>query len=180
MLVGLGKAVDLFGHVGDDAQTQFLGFLAFAVMLADEGDEAFRQADEADGKRTLVEHGLDGVVLVKFLAAKPQAGHKERELLLEGGLLELEALVQLTGGDFQGPVQLLEEHLQSLFLVGFLVHGLDGQFHDIDGGEAEVAAADRGLGTELVTVHTRTAAHGPPSGEDMIKPLSYLPPGERI
>ena len=159
VLVGLGKAVDLLRHVGDDPQTQLLRLVALAVVLAAQGDQALRKADEADGEGALVDDGLDGVVVVQFLGAQPEAVHQERELLLEGGLLEVEALVQLAGGDFQRPVELLEELLDAEVLVLLLLHGLDAQLHDVDRGEGQVAAADGGLGTELVAVHAGAAAH---------------------
>ena len=81
----LCEAVDLAGHVLHDAETQLLGFLAFAMVLADEGDEAFGEADETDGEGALVDDGLDGVVVVELAAAEPQTRHQQRELLLEGG-----------------------------------------------------------------------------------------------
>ena len=160
VLEGLGEAVDLFSHVGDDAKSEFLGFLAFAVMLADEGDKAFSQAYEADGKGTLVHYRLDGILAFELLTAEPQAVHKERELLLEGGLLEVEALVKLLGGDFESPVEFLEEALDAGVFVGLLVHCLDGELYDIDGREAEVAAADGCLRPEAVAVNAGAAAHG--------------------
>ena len=147
MLVGLGEAVDLLRHVGDDPQTQLLRLVALAVVLAAQGDQALRKADETDGEGALVDDGLDGIVVVQFLGTQPEAVHQERELLLEGGLLEVEALVQLAGGDFQRPVELLEELLDAEVLVLLLLHGLDAQLHDVDRGEGQVAAADGGLGT---------------------------------
>ena len=142
VLEGLGEAVDLLGHVGNDAKSELLCFLALAMMLADKGDKAFGKADKADGKRTLIHYRLDGILAFELLAAEPEAVHKERELLLEGGLLEVEALVELLGGNFKGPVKFLEEALDACVLVVLLVHCLDGELYDIDGGEAEVAAAD--------------------------------------
>lgn len=160
VLVGLGEAVDLAGHVLDDAEAELLGFLAFAVVLADEGDEAFGEADETDGEGALVDDGFDAVVVVELAAAEPQAAHQQRELLLEGGLLEVEAVVELAGGDVEGPVELLEEDAQALVPVLAGLHGLDAEFDDVDGREGEVAAADGGLRTELVAVDAGAAAHG--------------------
>ncbi len=160
VLVGLREAVYLLCHVGNDTEAKLLGFFAFTVVLADECDEAFGKADEADCQGALVDDGLDGVVIVKLLAAQPEAVHQERELLLESGLLEIEALVELSGRYVKSPVELLEELLDAFVLVLLLVHGFDGELHDIDGGEAEVTAADGGLGAELVVVNTGTAAHG--------------------
>ncbi len=159
VLEGLGETVDLLCHVRDDPQAQFLSFLALPVVFSDQGDEALGQTDEANGQGPLVHDGLDGIVLLQFFAAQPEAAHEQRELLLEGGLLEIVTLVQLLGGNIQGPVQLLEEGLDAALFVFLLLHGLDGQFHDVDGGEAQVAAADGGLGTELITIYARTAAH---------------------
>ena len=155
MLVGLGEAVDLLRHVGDDPQAELLRLVALAMVLATEGDQALGKADEADGEGALVDDGLDGVVVIQFLGTQPEAVHQERELLLESGLLEVEALVQLAGGDFQGPVELLEELLDAEVLVLLFLHGLDAQLHDVDRGEGQVAAADGGLGTELIVVKDR-------------------------
>mgnify|MGYP006916025813 CR=1 FL=1 len=159
VLIGLSEAVDLLSHMGYDAKSELLGLFAFAVMLADEGDKAFGEADEADGEGSLVHHGFDRIVVVELLTAKPQAVHQQGELLLERGLLEVEALVELLCGNLQRPVELLEELLQAEGLVGLLVHSLDCKLDDVDRGEGEVAAADGSLGAELVAVNAGTAAH---------------------
>ena len=55
-------------------------------------------------------------------------------------------------------VEFGEEHADALLLI-WLVHALDGEFHDVDGSEGEVASPDGGLGPEAVLEDTGTAAH---------------------
>ena len=55
-------------------------------------------------------------------------------------------------------VEFGEEHADAFLLI-FLPHALYGEFHDVDGGEGEVATPDGGLRTEAVLEHTGAAAH---------------------
>ena len=82
MLEPLGILVGLVAHIGHDAQTELLGFLTLAVMLAHKGYQTLGQAYEADSEGALVDDALDGVIVLKVLAAHPEGAHKQRELLL--------------------------------------------------------------------------------------------------
>ena len=79
--------------MADNPEAESLRFLAFAMVLADEGYEAFCEADEADAESAVVDDGLDGVVRRKLVASGPELAHKERELLGKRCLLEVEAVV---------------------------------------------------------------------------------------
>ncbi len=146
-------------HAGDDAQTQSLGLVALAVVLAGQGYEAFGKANEADAQRTLIDDALNGVGGLELIGPVPQLGHQQRELLGHGGLLEVEAIIELACGDVEHTVQLLEECIDAFLLV-LDAHALDGQFDDIDSGERQVAAANRGLHAIAILKHASAAAHG--------------------
>ena len=104
------------------------------MMLSGKGNQGLGKSDETDAECSVVDHGFDGVVVGKFLAVKPEGSHEQRELLLEGGLLEVEPFVELLCGNLKCPVEFLEEFMVSVFLV-LDTHALDGKFHDIDGRE---------------------------------------------
>ena len=127
-------------------------------MLAHKGNQGLCKTDEADGEGTLVDDALDGVVRLKLVRARPEPVHKQRELLLESGLLELESLVQLLCGNIHHSLEFLKELGNPVVLV-LDAHTLDGKAHDIDGGEAEIASAHRGLGAELIAIDPGAAAH---------------------
>ena len=128
------------------------------MVLADEGDERLCKTDEADTECSVVDYRLDCVVVSKLVAVKPERTHKERELLLESGLLEVESLVELLCRDLESPVELLEELVDPVFSVLDL-HTLEGELHDIDCSEREVASSDRSLRSESVLEHTCAASH---------------------
>ena len=134
MPVLLAELTHLILHECNDAESQLLCFGRFSMMLAAKGDKRFCKTDEADAECSVVDHSLDGVVLSEFLAVKPQRAHKERELLLESSLLEVESFVQLLCRNVKCPVKFVEEFMYSVFLVRN-VHALDRQLHDIDGSE---------------------------------------------
>ncbi len=45
-----------------DSESEFLGFVAFAVVFPREGYQTFRQSDESDAECSLVDNGFDGLV----------------------------------------------------------------------------------------------------------------------
>ena len=66
--------------------------------------------------------------------------------------------MKLLCGDLQQVVELGKEGVDALLFVLY-AHALDGQFDDVDGTEAQVAASDARLRAEAVLEHTCTAAH---------------------
>ena len=159
VLVLLAEVVDAVAHVGDDAQSEFLRLGALSMVFAGECYETFGQSDEANAEGALVDDAFDGVVGVEFFASDPEAVHEQGELLGKGGLLELKALMQLTCSKFEQIVELGEEGGYALLFV-LDIHTLDGQFHDVDGGEADVAASYAGFGSEPVLEDACATAHG--------------------
>ena len=158
VVIPLTEVVHSLAHVSDNPQTQFLTLLAFAVVLACQGHQTFCQTDEADAQGALVDDTLDGIVGLQFVGTDPQALHQQGELLGEGGLLELEAVVELFGCDFEHVVEFGEEHVDTLLLIR-LLHTFDGEFHDVDGREGDVTAADGCSRTEAVLEHACATAH---------------------
>ena len=110
-------------------------------MFAGQGDQSLCKTDEADAEGTVIDNRLDGVVFTKLFTIKPQRTHQERELLLEGSLLEVESLVKLLGCNIHGVAELVEELVDPVFAV-VDAHALDGKFHYVDCGEGEVASTD--------------------------------------
>ena len=141
MLVCLAELVDLASHEGHDAESELLSLRRFAVVLADQGDQSLCKSDESYTEGSMVDDRFDGIVLAELLAVQPQCTHQQRELLLEGCLLEVEPLVELLCGNLQCPVELVEEFVDPLLLVLY-VHALDGELHDVDGSERKVASSD--------------------------------------
>ena len=159
VVILLAEFVGTVAHVGHDLQTQLLSFLALAVVLADERLEALCQSDESDTQSSVVDNALYGVGRVQLVSAHPEILHQQWELLCHGSLLELEALVQLLGSDIQQVVELGKEHVDALLLV-LDAHALDGELHDVDGREAQVATCDAGLLAPAVLEYAGTATHG--------------------
>ena len=158
VLILLRETQCTVAHVGHNLQTELLCLLAFAVVLAHEGNQTFSQTDETDAESALVDHALDGVVRLEFGSTVPQLCHEQRELLHHSGFLELEALVELLGSHFESLVEFCEEQVFAVFLI-FHAHTFDGKAHNIDGAERDVATADRGLRTEAVFKHAGAATH---------------------
>ena len=158
MMILVAEVVDALAHVAHDLQSQLLRLLTLTVVLASQGHQTLGQTDEADAQRALVDDALDGVGRLQLVSTDPETLHQQRELLGEGRLLELETVVELLGGHLQHVVELGEEHVDALLLVG-LIHALDGELDDVDGREREVTTSDRGLRTEAVLEHTGTTAH---------------------
>ena len=159
VLITLAEIVDTVAHVSHNLQSELLRLSALAMVLAGECHQALGQSYEADAEGSLVDDALDGVVGIELLAAYPEAVHEQGELLGEGRLLELEALVQLTCGELKQVVQFGEESCYALLLV-LDVHALYGELYDIDCREADVATTNACTGTEAVLEDTGAAAHG--------------------
>ena len=159
VLEAVAELNNTVAHIGNNLQTEFLTLLALAMVLASECDKTLCQANEANTQCTLIDDRCDRVVGREVLATNPEATHEQRELLGEGCLLELHAVVQLLGSNLEQAVQLGEEGCYAVLLV-LDVHALEGKAHDVDGREREVATTDTGLGTEAVLEHTGTATHG--------------------
>ena len=128
------------------------------MMLAHKCHKTLGKTNETDTQCTLVDDRGNGVVRLQFLAADPKSRHEQRELLRKGSLLELHALVQLTGSNLEQAVELCKEHCNTLFLI-LHIHALNGKTHNVDCREREVTAAYRCLGAEAVLVHTCAATH---------------------
>ena len=159
VVIFLAEFVGTVAHVGHNLQTQLLSFLALAVVLADERLEALCQSDESDAQCTVVDDALDGVRRLQLVSAHPEILHQQWELLCHGSLLELESLVQLLGCDIQQVVELGKEHVDALLLV-LDAHAFDGELHDVDGREAQVASCDAGLLAPAVFEYAGAASHG--------------------
>ena len=158
MVVTLAEVVDALAHVAHDLQSQLLCLLALTVMLARQGYQALCQSDEADAECSLVDDALYSVRRLQLVSTDPETLHQQRELLGKGRLLELETVVKLLGCDLQHVIELREEHVDTLLLIG-LTHALDGELDDVDGRKREITTSDRGLRTEAVLIHTCTTAH---------------------
>ena len=158
MMILLTEIIHAITHIGDDLQAQFLTLCTLAVMLARECHQTLSQSDETDTQRTLIDYALDSIVAFQLVSTDPKTLHQQRELLGEGGLLELETVVELLGSHFEHVVKLGKEHVDALLLILFL-HTFDGQFHNIDSGKREVTTPDAGLRSKTVLKHTRTTAH---------------------
>ena len=158
MLVFLAVFIHAAAHMAHYSQTESLSLLAFAVVLADECNQALRKADEADSERSLIDYGLYCVVGTELVGAVPEGTHHKRELLGKSRLLEIESFVELLGRHVEHLVEFLEETLDALLLI-FDAHQFDGDAHDIDRRKTNVSAPDRGLGTEAVLEHAGAATH---------------------
>ena len=78
--------------MADDPQAECLRLFTLAMMLADQCYETFGEADESYTESALVDDTFDGLSGGKILAAVPQPRHQQRELLGQGGLLEVETV----------------------------------------------------------------------------------------
>ena len=76
VLICLAELVDLAAHERYDAQTKFLCFRGFSMMLSYEGDKAFCQTYESYTEGSVVDHAFDGVIVLKFLAVHPKGSHQ--------------------------------------------------------------------------------------------------------
>ena len=96
-------------HNGD---ALFLHGLVLAVMAAVEGGQGFRQADEADGQRAVLQHLADLVGGLQLVGIQPHAlPHQEGEVVHVLLRLDLEAVQQLLRHQLQQLVQPLVEAL---------------------------------------------------------------------
>jgi hypothetical protein len=115
-----------------DSESEFLGFVAFAVVFPREGYQTFRQSDESDAECSLVDNGFDGLVGTQFVAAYPQFSHQQRELFCQSRFLKVETVVKLAGGDFENVVEFMEEQGDAFVLVAHR-HGLYCKTHKVYG-----------------------------------------------
>ena len=145
-LIFLGLAVHEVAHEADDVDAQALRLLGLAVMVPGEGDQGLGQADEAHGQGAVLEDLAHGVVQGELVGVDPHAlTHQEAEVADLLGALDLEAVQQLLAAQLHLALQLLEEPLD-------VVVGLDGDAGEVDGGEAQVAAAGDDLAVRIVDV----------------------------
>ena len=158
VVIAVAEIVDTLTHITDYLQSQLLGFVALAVMLAYKSHQRLGQSDESDTQRSLVDDALDGIRRSQLVGTDPQALHQQRELFGKCRLLELIAVVQLLGSHLQHVVEFCKELVDALLLV-FLVHTLNSQLHNIYRREREVASSNGGAGTETVLKYAGTAAH---------------------
>ena len=128
------------------------------MMFSCQCDKAFRQADESDAERSLVDYRLDGIIRVQVFASEPEFAHQQRELLLERSLLEIKAFTELLRRNVQDVVEFVEELRDSRFLV-FNAHAFDCQTDNIHGRETDIAPSYRSLRSEPVLENTCAAAH---------------------
>ena len=158
MLITLREVIDTRAHVGDYAKSKLLRVLALAMMLAGEGYETFGQTYKSDAECTLIDDALYGIGRSEILGTVPQTRHEQRELLGHSGLLEVESLAQLTGCNLKDVIKFAEESCHTLLAIEN-VHTLDGKTHDINCGEADVAAAYRSLFAKTVFEDSCAASH---------------------
>lgn len=158
VVILLRELVGTVAHVGHDPQSQLLCLLALAMMMPGEGHKTFGQSDKADTKRALIDNPLNGVLRLELLCSDPEILHEHGELLGQGSGLELEAVVELMGRHIEHFVEFLKELVHALLLV-LNTHTLDGELHDIDSGETEVATAYARLRSESVLEDTGAASH---------------------
>ena len=95
MMVTLAEFVRTVAHIGHNLHTQLLSLFALAMVLANQGYQAFCQSDKADTQCSLVNHALNAVHRLQLVGSNPQALHQQGELLGKGRLLELESVVEL-------------------------------------------------------------------------------------
>ena len=142
-----------------DAEAELLGFFAFAMMVTGQGDKALGQTDETDAEGAVVDDRFDGAVGVEGIGAGPQARHEQWELLYESRFLEIVTVAELSGGELEQVIEFGEEGLDALLGLPNM-HTFDGEAHDVDGGEGEVAAGNGSFGAEAILEHAGAAAHG--------------------
>ena len=106
----------------------------------------------------MVDHRFDRVGGPECVSAIPQSRHEQWELLGTGCFLEVETVVELTGGDFEDVVETLEEGVDAFGLVTD-TYALDGDTDYVDGREAEVASADGCLFSVAVFEYAGAATH---------------------
>ncbi len=150
-----GFVVHALAHVADNPEAELLACLALAVMLARQGLEGFGQADEADAQCAVLEHFGHAVGPLEPVAAEPHAlAHQKRIVVDFLGALNFEAVQELADHQVDAPVQNRIE----LFHVAVR---LNADARQVDGGEAQVAAAAGYLAASVVDVahHAGAAAH---------------------
>ena len=151
----LGLVVHALAHVGDDFVAQLVAFLTLAVVLAGQGHQGFRQADEAHGEGAVLQHFGHGIVAVQLFRIDPNPlSHKEGVVIRFFTALDFKPVQQLLNAEVDALIQDFVELLDILL-------GLDANAGQVDGGEAQVAPAAGHLAVLIVDVahHTGAAAH---------------------
>ena len=117
--------------------------------------QALGKADEADGKRAVLEHLAHLIVRAELFGVQPDAlPHQEGEIAHAAAALDLKPLEQLADDKV--------EHLIEAAEKGLAVAACqNGEPRQIDGREGKVAAPRRDLAGGIVGIryHTRAAAH---------------------
>ena len=132
MLIFLGKLISPVTHVTNYLKSKLLTLGTFTVVLAGECDKALSQSDKTYAKCSLIDYRLNCIAAFKPVGSIPQFRHKERELFRKCRLLEVEAVVKLSGCNIKHGVELGEECCNTFFLI-FIAHTLNGKADNIDG-----------------------------------------------
>ena len=134
-VVFLSGLLGLLVEFADDLETERLGGFAFAVVLADQGDETFGKTDEAKCQRTVADDGIDFIVPPQLVGIDPDTlSHKERHVLDFAMSLDLESVHELADDQVGGVIKLFEEEIE-------IAVGLDAESGEVDGSEGEVSPA---------------------------------------
>ena len=146
-----------------------------AVMDAEKGLEAFRQADEAGSERAVLEYLADLVKRGEVVGIKPDSlPHEEGIVAAALAALYFKALEELAEHEVDDPVQILEEAFD-------VPPVLQAQAGEVDGRERQVPAAERGLAALVIPVrHDAGAAAHVRHFMVGIVPLQILPVERRI
>ena len=121
--------------MADDLEAQVLRSLRLAVVLARQRHQRLGQADKAQRQRAVLQHLTLLVGRRQLLGIDPHAlAHEERCVVHVLARLDLEALVKLPHRQRKLRVQEVEEQIEVALRA-------DGQARQVDGREAEVAAA---------------------------------------
>ncbi len=127
-------------------------------MLASKSYQTFCKTYKTYSECALIYHTLYGVIWIKILGSSPKTRHEQWELLYKRGLLEIESFIELHSRNVENFIQPLEKTSDTLILIND-VHALYCYAYNIDSGETDVAAPDRGLISETVLKYTCAASH---------------------
>ncbi len=131
----LGLVVHALAHIGDDLQAQLVAFLAFAVVLAGQGFQGFRQADKAHGKSAVLQKLRHGIVAAQLFRIDPHAlAHQEGIIIGLLTALDLETVQKLLNTQVDALVQDLVKFLD-------IALGLNADARQVYGGKAQVSPA---------------------------------------
>ena len=125
------RLIHPLAHVADDFETEVLCLPAFAMMDAEQGLEAFGQADESEGKGAVLEHLPHLVVGGKLVRVDPHAlSHQEGVIAYPLFALDLEPFEQLGDNQVDLAVEFLEEEIH-------VAVAADRNAGQIDGGKGD-------------------------------------------